>query len=61
MNSVLANVTTLRILPAAAGPSWKGDKGSASLGIDNITAVPEPMTLSLLSIGGLALLRRQKK
>ncbi len=39
LNAVLANVQTLRILSAAAGPSWQGDAIVATLGVDNITAI----------------------
>ena len=38
LNDVLANVQTLRILSAAAGPAWQGDAIAATLGVDNITA-----------------------
>lgn len=38
LNDVLANVTELRILSAAAGPAWMGDAIAATLGADNITA-----------------------
>jgi hypothetical protein len=33
------------------------------MGLDNVslTAVPEPMTLSLLALGGLAMLRRRRR
>jgi hypothetical protein len=45
------------------GDSWMGALGNTSLfaisGV--ITPVPEPATMSLLAIGGIALLRRRKK
>jgi hypothetical protein len=39
LSAVLANVTTLRLLSAAAGPQWEGDRIAATLGADNITAL----------------------
>jgi hypothetical protein len=39
---VLANVSEVRILSAAAGPSYQGDEVAGQLGADNITAVPFP-------------------
>ena len=43
LSSVLSAVKSLRILSAAAGPSRNGDAVAARLGVDNITAVPEPL------------------
>ena len=42
LSIVLTNVDTLRILSSAGGPAWNGDAISATLGVDNIIAVPEP-------------------
>ncbi len=42
LDTVLGNVQTLRILSAAAGPSWQGDAIVATLGVDNITAIVVP-------------------
>jgi hypothetical protein len=43
----LANVKDFRIL-ASAAPSGVGDMGTAEVGVDNVTAVPEPSTFLLL-------------
>ncbi|MEE9297340.1 MAG: hypothetical protein V3W34_20570 [Phycisphaerae bacterium] len=39
IGDVLADVQTMRILSAAAGPSWSGDAIAATLGVDNIAAI----------------------
>ena len=54
LNTVLSNVTKFRIISAAA-PSWHGDPIPATLGVDNITATPEPATICLLGFGAIAL------
>lgn len=58
----LANVADFRIL-SSASPSLLGDNISAQIGIDNISAVPEPATGALLVIGliGLGNLKRCRK
>jgi hypothetical protein len=42
---------------------FSAEKSKATWGIDNITVseVPEPATMSLLALGGVAMLRRRKK
>ena len=47
----LANVTELRLLNSA-NPDWTGPLVSATLGIDNITAVPLPPGGLLFGSGG---------
>jgi hypothetical protein len=37
---------------------WVNDEGWSSVGTQTITAVPEPMTIALLGLGGLFLRRR---
>jgi Thrombospondin type 3 repeat len=39
LNTVLTEVSVLRILSAAAGPDWEGDRIVATLNVDNITAI----------------------
>ena len=42
LDDVLAEVVALRVLSAAAGPDWQGDRIAGTLGIDNVTAHPAP-------------------
>ena len=37
-----------------------GDNPNTDVSLDNVTVVPEPVTLSLLALGGLALMRRRR-
>ena len=57
--ATLANVSELRLLHNDV-PSFVGGTIDAQIGVDNIQAVPEPATLSLLALGGMALLRRRR-
>jgi len=45
LSDVLADVTTVRLVAAAGGPAFKGDRIASQLGIDNIMARggPEPL------------------
>lgn len=56
-NSALGNVTQLRIFHGEAalggGLSFPGPAMVASLGVDNVTAVPEPETWVMLATGAL--------
>jgi len=49
--------TTLEFYSLDIGDSWKGPA------LDNIivTAIPEPATISLLGLGGLASLKKRRK
>lgn len=64
LNTALTNVTQLRVLSAAAGPSFTGDIIAGNLGMDNFraVAVPEPgsMLLCGLAIVGVASRRRRR-
>jgi hypothetical protein len=55
----LSNIGVLRILSAQNGPSFMGDTIQATLGIDDIAAVPEPASLGSLLTG--LLLRRRRR
>ena len=57
---VLGNVEELRILSSAAGMTKKGDRIAASVGIDLISAVPEPASAlqGAAALAALALLAR---
>ncbi len=55
----LSNVTELRILSAAGTPNFRGDAIIASVGVDNITALPEPGAAVVLT-GVLMLLGRRR-
>ncbi|MGE5806856.1 MAG: FlgD immunoglobulin-like domain containing protein [Ignavibacteria bacterium] len=48
VNNTLNNVTQLRILHSATG-GYQGDPIVAQLGIDNITAAPQPLPVELIS------------
>ena len=59
-----ANETNEELLESEAGGNrylWFTDIGADRVLIDNATVVPEPATMSLLGLGGLALLRRRRK
>jgi hypothetical protein len=61
LDSVLGNVIEFRLL-SAASPSWLGDAIEATLGADNITALPEPTALAILAAGSvLTFLRRRTR
>jgi hypothetical protein len=59
-NDVLSSVAALRIL-SSTSPNNRGDQITASIGIDNINAIPEPGAAALLSLTGLLLLRRRRR
>jgi len=56
----LANVLELRLLNSAA-PDWAGFPVAATLGVDNIHAVPLPPALALFGSGLLVLLAGRRK
>jgi hypothetical protein len=43
----------------ATDPAWAGQSTWGQVGIDRVVAIPEPVTLVLLGLGGLMLRRRQ--
>ena len=55
LNTFLASVADFRIVEAASSASLLGDSGSFQVGVDNITAVPEP-TAFLLCVSALSAL-----
>lgn len=57
--AALGNVRELRLLNSGA-PDWTGLPVSATLGIDNITAVPLPPALVLFASGLAALLAKRR-
>jgi hypothetical protein len=56
----LANVKDFRILESAA-PSGVGDMVTAQVGVDNVTAVPEPSALALIAIAAAFILPRARR
>lgn len=48
--TVMSSVRSMRIL-SSANPSFRGDELATTIGIDNITAVPEPSGALLLGLG----------
>lgn len=58
--AALANVTELRLLNSPA-PDWNGQKVTATVGFDNITAVPLPPSLLLFTSGFVALLIKRRR
>lgn len=60
VQATLANVLELRLLNSAI-PHWSGLKVTATLGVDNIHAVPIPPTFVLFGSGLVVLLHRRRK
>jgi len=60
VQATLANVLELRLLNSAA-PDWAGFPVAATLGVDNIHAVPLPPALALFGSGLLVLLAGRRK
>lgn len=58
--SALAGVTELRILHSPSG-GYQGTPSTAQIGVDNITALPEPGTGALLGLGVVALSARRRR
>ncbi|GMV97799.1 MAG: hypothetical protein AMXMBFR83_21540 [Phycisphaerae bacterium] len=56
---LLTGVSEMRIL-SSQFPSWRGDDVAATLGVDNITALPEPASLLLAALGGAGSARRRR-
>lgn len=62
----MGNVTMMEIFSAAgptlsAGSLIRGDRIAASLLVDQITAIPEPRSFLMCSLGALAILLRRKR
>lgn len=63
LTTFLASVADFRIVEAASAPSLLGDSGSFQVGVDNITAVPEPtaLMLSASALSALAYLAYRRR
>jgi hypothetical protein len=61
-NATLANLWRLLIRHQPGAPAGQGGGATfdGQIGLDNVTALPEPSTLSLLAIGAVGLLRRRR-
>lgn len=59
LSSVLANVQEARIV-SSVSPDTGGDTIAATIGVDNVRAVPEPAVAALLCLAAPALLRRTR-
>jgi hypothetical protein len=59
--AILANVDRLLFRHQSGAPASGGSPIVAMLGIDNITAVPEPATAMLLAAGALLIARRSAR
>jgi len=60
VQATLANVLELRLLNSAT-PDWSGHRATATLGVDNIHAVPLPPALALFGSGLVVLLATRRK
>jgi hypothetical protein len=58
LNTLLSNVGEVRIL-SATSPSLDGDNIAATIGVDNVKAVPEPVS-GLVALAGALLLPRRR-
>ncbi|WOO39379.1 PEP-CTERM sorting domain-containing protein [Rubellicoccus peritrichatus] len=54
VGQTLGGVTQLRLISSAGGANFRGDAITATLGVDNVTAVPEPGTYAMI-LGALGL------
>jgi hypothetical protein len=59
--SLLADVAEIRVLSAEAAPNFLGDFVAATLGMDNLRAVPEPSVAAALLLGVLHLAPRRRR
>ena len=56
-----ANFTYANIdFAASAANVWAGATGAGARAVDQVRAVPEPASIAMLGLGGLAMLRRRK-
>lgn len=60
LSATLADVSQIRILHNASSGDFKGSSVSGSFTVDNITLVPEPSSIAMLTMGLTTLLMRRK-
>ncbi|MEA2553376.1 MAG: hypothetical protein QOJ65_1552 [Fimbriimonadaceae bacterium] len=61
VDNALSDATVIRLYHNSAGPGFPPGDIAASLGVDNIRAVPEPGTLTAFLVGGAIMARRRLK
>lgn len=59
-NTLLSNFSGQRRILSSSAPSLLGDPVAATLGVDNVQAIPEPSTFVMVNIGLLLMFCRRR-